>query len=295
MKKKRWISYLLYILLGISFVICIALLCFFNFKDASPEDIKVKTENGIVAISTTREAKGFGYTFKFKGDKGEILIKSESPIIEYNKDIMDQGIEIGKKYLVSVAVNGETDAGISFYSKEVEWMAQMFLKGPEINLSENVLSWAGVENASGYEIYYTNGGDVLKVTTTETFFKLDTLKGGRSDIYVVAQSNYDYYLQSMPSNKLQSVKIVHEIPAVKMISFSKNTTVLSITVAEKIDAFTLYLDDEEYKVVDFDYNGNVITCNIDYIFSNQTKIGVKPLAVDEYNKCSSDPIYITIL
>ena len=80
-----------------------------------------------------------------------------------------------------------------------------------------------------------------------------------------------------------------------MISFSKNTTVLSITVAEKIDAFTLYLDDEEYKVVDFDYNGNVITCNIDYIFSNQTKIGVKPLAVDEYNKCSSDPIYITIL
>ena len=295
MKTKTWVNYLIYILLGILFVICITFLCLFNFRDSSPEDLNIKVENGLVTITTTQETKGYGYTFKFRDEQNEILVKTDSPMLDYNEDVIAQGVEVGKKYSVSVAVNGEIDAGKSFYSKEVEWISQIFLKKPEVNISENIISWNQIENADAYDIYYTHEGEILKERTTETSLKLEELKGGKSDIYVIAVSSKAYYLQSMQSNKLEGIKIVHEIPPVRMVSFNKNNTLLSISLLEKIDAFSLYLDDKVYKVVDFEYSNNVITCNIDYVFSNQTRVGVKPLAVDEYNKCTSEPVFITII
>ena len=295
MMGKKWIKILLAILLGGLAVASIVFVCILNFKDSSPEELNIKVENGHVIFSTNANSNGFGYTFKFRENNNEYYIKSDQNLLEYDQEVINAGVVVGKTYKVSVAVNREVDAGKSFYSKEVDWKATIYLDAPIISVDSNTLIWDNIDNAEYYDIYYNHNGEMLKIRTTENCYNLEKMQGGRSDIFVLAGSSNDNYLTSLTSNKLKDVDIIHEILPVSSFTFNKTNSILTIYLQEKVEALALYLDEQTYTIVDLVYVGdNCISCNIDYIYSGQKKIGLKPKAVNEYNRCSSNPVYIDV-
>jgi len=295
MKDKKWIKILLAVLLGTITVVSIVLMCVFNLKDSSPDEVKIIVENGHVTFSTTQASKGYGYTFKFKDGGSEYYIKSDQNLLEYDESVISVGVEVGKTYMVSVAVNGELEGGNSFYSKEVEWKAVKYLDAPKVKIENETLTWDKVANAEYYEIFYSHKNSMLKVTTTGTSYALNKLTGGISEIFVFASSSNENYLTSVSSNKLKDVTIVHEILPIITMNFTKSTATLIITVQEMFDSFMLILGDKTYTVTEFEVSGRRITCNIDYVYNGETKIGVRPLPSDIYNKYTGNVTYIDVI
>lgn len=295
MKDRKWIKILLAVLLGTITVVSVVLMCVFNLKGSSPDEVKINVENGHVTFSTTQVTKGYGYTFKFKDGGSEYYIKSDQNLLEYNEDVINIGVEVGKTYMVSVAVNGELEGGKSFYSKEVEWKAVKYLDAPKVKIENEKLVWDKVANAEFYEICYSHKDGMLKVRTTETNYALEKLTGGISEIFVFAGSSNENYLTSVSSNKLKEVTIVHEILPIITMNFTKSTATLTITVQDLFNCFKLFLGDKTYTITQFEVSGRRITCNIDYIYNGETKIGVSPLPNDSYNKYTGKVTFIDVI
>lgn len=295
MKNTKWLKVFVGSFIGLLAVASIVFMCLFNFKDIAPSELEILSEYGHITFTTSQESNGLGYTFKFKTDGAEYYIQSEQNMLEYNNEVINQGVSVGKKYKVSVAVNNITEGGRSFYSKEVEWNAVAYLDAPEISKKDDSIIWKKVDNAEYYEICYNNNGELLRVRTTDLSYPLQNLKGGISDIVVFAGTSNENYLTSISSNKLTNVVIVHEILPVYAISFTENNGRLLINIQEKFDSFTLYLDNISYEMTNFDYiSPTTISCNIDYIYNGQKRIGVRPSSSDSYNKCTSKPLYIDV-
>ena len=295
MKDKKWIKILLAVLLGTITVVSIVLMCVLNLKDSSPDEVKISVENGHVTFSTTQASKGYGYTFKFKEGGTEYYIKSDQNLLEYDESVISVGVEVGKTYMVSVAVNGELEGGNSFYSKEVEWKAVKYLAAPQVKIENGILTWDKINDAEFYEICYSHKDEILKVRTTETTYALDKLTGGLSEIFVFAGSSNENYLTSISSNKLKDVTIVHEILPIITMNFTKSTATLTITVQDLFNCFKLYLGEKAYTITQFEVSGRRITCNIDYVYNGETKIGVRPLPSDIYNKYTGKVTYIDVI
>ena len=94
---------------------------------------------------------------------------------------------------------------------------------------------------------------------------------------------------------LKDVTIVHEILPIITMNFTKSTATLIITVQEMFDSFMLILGDKTYTVTEFEVSGRRITCNIDYVYNGETKIGVRPLPSDIYNKYTGNVTYIDVI
>lgn len=294
MKDKKWIKILLAVLLGTITVASIVLMCVFNLKGSSPDEVKIKVENGHVTFSTTQASNGYGYTFRFKDGGTEYYIKSDQNLLEYDEKVVSVGVEVGKTYMVSVAVNGELEGGKTFYSKEVEWKAVQYLAAPQVKIENGTLVWNKIDNAEFYEICYSNKDKMLKVKTTETKYALDKLVGGLSEIFIFAGSSNENYLTSISSNKLKDVAIIHEILPILTVNFIKSSATLTITAQELFNSFKLYLGDKTYTITQFKVEGKKITCNIDYIYNGETRIGVSPLPSDSYNKYSGNVTFIDV-
>lgn len=271
-------------------MIGLAFLIVLNISPAS-SDMQIVEQNGKILFQVN-ETNEHGFTFRFRNNHKDIKVQSDLGLLEYNQKLEDLGVDLGEEFNVSVCKNGEVEGGNSQYSKEEKWLAKKFLAQPAVSIQNQTLVWDKIENADYYDVCYNLDGKEIKYTVSTNECRLDLLQGGIYNIYVTASSNSDFYL-TRASDILKSVTVVHEILPFKAVYFSEGTKNLMVYSHEKLSAIEVCLGYSQtayktYTIVDINCveSGDLylITCNLGFIYSDQTRVGALPKITDEYHK-----------
>ena len=302
MMNKKKLSIILLIMSAILVVAGIVFLVYLNIRPSKPSSVIVAEEKGRVIFRVEEEPNEQGFIFKFRQGNKKILVYSDLPILEFTSSIEEKGIELGKEYYISVCRKGEVEGGDSYYSKEIKWRAKKYLASPSLSINSEYLQWTQVDDADFYKLCYKYEDELMEITVEQNQYRLDLLKGGNHDIFVIASSNKDYYIESK-SNVLSNIKVVHEIPSFVDVKFDKESKLLTLYSNEQLSSIKVYLGNNEifytnYTIVNLSNNyidGRYeITCSLNLIYSNQSKIGVLPNITDEYNKFTGSIFWIDV-
>lgn len=112
------------------------------------------------------------------------------------------------------------------------------LTAPQISLSENVISWTAVENATGYEVYK---GDTLVITSEKTSYTINETEAGKYDFTVYAiSSDTENFSKSPVSNKV-TYTVRGEVQSVTLDASKKIYVVGDSTVCDFQDKDDYYI------------------------------------------------------
>lgn len=265
-----------------------------NYNQSAPDKVSIVDDGKAVYVQAQMNDNYRLYSFKFtNAQDGEIIIESENNTLTI-EDLLENGIEIGKTYEVSVCYLAQNEGNNSQYSQPITWTVYTFLDAPIISYDaeEELLSWQAVENAQYYLVYYNGLTDPIQ--TENTYLDLQTVVGGEREFYVQAisgeevESDKKSYKDSPFSNKL-NISVVHKFLDFTSVSFNEATKEITITGSEDLDSFYIYLNDTPYECIDFEktYSDGVYTykvnINILSSYSEGDSIGASPRTIDEYN------------
>lgn len=262
-----------------------------NYNQSAPDKVSIVDDGKAVYVQAEMNDNYRLYSFKFVNSQdGEILIESENNTLTI-EDLLENGIEIGKTYEVSVCYLAQNEGNNSQYSEPITWQVYTFLDAPIIsyNADEELLSWQAVENAQYYLVYYNGLTDPIQ--TENTYLNLQAIVGGEREFYVQALSGEEgeaSYKDSPFSNKL-NITVVHKFLDFTSVSFDEETKEITITGSEDLDSFYIYLSDTPYECIDFEktYFDGVYTykvnINILSSYNEGDTIGASPRTIDEYN------------
>lgn len=265
-----------------------------NYNQSAPDKVSIIDDGKAVYVQAQMNDNYRLYSFKFtNAQDGEIIIESENNTLTID-DLLENGIEIGKTYEVSVCYLAQNEGNNSQYSQPITWTVYTFLDAPIISYDaeEEFLSWQAVENAQYYLVYYNGLTDPIQ--TENTYFDLQTIVGGEREFYVQAisgeevESDKKSYKDSPFSNKL-NISVVHKFLDFTSVSFNEATKEITITGSEDLDSFYIYLNDTPYECIDFEktYSDGVYTykvnINILSSYNEGDTIGASPRTIDEYN------------
>lgn len=305
-KNKEKSSRTLYIILATVvglLILCGAIIAFvLNYNQSAPDKVSIVDDGKAVYVQAEMNDNYRLYSFKFVNSQdGEILIESENNTLTI-EDLLENGIEIGKTYEVSVCYLAQNEGNNSQYSEPITWQVYTFLDAPIIsyNADEELLSWQAVENAQYYLVYYNGLTDPIQ--TENTYLDLQTIVGGEREFYVQAisgeevESDKKSYKDSPFSNKL-NISVVHKFLDFTSVSFNEATKEITITGSEDLDSFYIYLNDTPYECIDFEktYSDGVYTykvnINILSSYNEGDTIGASPRTIDEYNIFDGQIVY----
>lgn len=273
-----------------------------NYNQSAPDKVSIIDDGKAVYVQAEMNDNYRLYSFKFVNSQdGEILIESENNTLTI-EDLLENGIEIGKTYEVSVCYLAQNEGNNSQYSEPITWQVYTFLDAPIIsyNADEELLSWQAVENAQYYLVYYN--GLTEPIQTENTYLNLQTIVGGEREFYVQAisgeevESDKKSYKDSPFSNKL-NISVVHKFLDFTSVSFDEETKEITITGSEDLDSFYIYLNDTPYECIDFEktYSDGVYTykvnINILSSYNEGDTIGASPRTIDEYNIFDGQIVY----
>lgn len=268
-----------------------------NYNLASAPTVSILDDGKNIMAFTQMSTDYKGYRFRFQAGGKEFLIDSENNILNLNDQ---ESIIPGTTYDVSVCYLGEIEGSNSKYSEKVSWTAYTYLKSPYIshNSSEGKIQWTAVEHATNYVVYYGQNGQSIETEQPE--IKLQDLGGGKFDIFVVAQSSFEGYKKSKPSNTLKEIEVYHKLQGFNNVIFNKDQMTVTAKSAEKFDKFLVYIDEKLYEVVEFSCkqvssadslaSEYEYTFNLSAIYKDGAKIGVAPF-VHGYNVFEGDIAY----
>ena len=276
-------------------ILCGAIIAFvLNYNQSAPDKVSIVDDGKAVYVQAQMNDNYRLYSFKFTNEQdGEIIIESENNTLTID-DLLENGIEIGKTYEVSVCYLAQNEGNNSQYSEPITWQVYTFLDAPIIsyNADEELLAWQAVENAQYYLVYYNGLTDPIQ--TENTYLDLQTIVGGEREFYVQAisgeevESDKKSYKDSPFSNKL-NITVVHKFLDFTSVSFDEATKEITITGSEDLDSFYIYLSDTPYECIDFEktYSDGVYTykvnINILSSYNEGDAIGASPRTIDEYN------------
>lgn len=273
-----------------------------NYNQSAPDKVSIIDDGKAVYVQAEMNDNYRLYSFKFVNSQdGEIIIESENNTLTI-EDLLENGIEIGKTYEVSVCYLAQNEGNNSQYSQPITWTVYTFLDAPIISYDaeEEFLSWQAVENAQYYLVYYN--GLTEPIQTENTYLDLQTIVGGEREFYVQAisgeevESDKKSYKDSPFSNKL-NISVVHKFLDFTSVSFNEATKEITITGSEDLDSFYIYLNDTPYECIDFEktYFDGVYTykvnINILSSYNEGDTIGASPRTIDEYNIFDGQIVY----
>ena len=293
-KSNRTLYIILATVVGL-LILCGAIIAFvLNYNQSAPDKVSIVDDGKAVYVQAEMNDNYRLYSLKFVySQDGEILIESENNTLTI-EDLLENGIEIGKTYEVSVCYLAQNEGNNSQYSQPITWTVYTFLDAPIISYDaeEEFLSWQAVENAQYQLVYYNGLTDPIQ--TENTYLDLQTIFGGERVFYVQAisgeevESDKKSYKDSPFSNKL-NISVVHKFLDFTSVSFDEETKEITITGSEDLDSFYIYLNDTPYECIDFEktYSDGVYTykvnINILSSYSEGDSIGASPRTIDEYN------------
>lgn len=293
-KSNRTLYIILATVVGL-LILCGAIIAFvLNYNQSAPDKVSIVDDGKAVYVQAEMNDNYRLYSFKFVNSQdGEILIESENNTLTI-EDLLENGIEIGKTYEVSVCYLAQNEGNNSQYSQPITWTVYTFLDAPIISYDaeEEFLSWQAVENAQYYLVYYNGLTDPIQ--TENTYLDLQTIVGGEREFYVQAisgeevESDKKSYKDSPFSNKL-NISVVHKFLDFTSVSFNEATKEITITGSEDLDSFYIYLNDTPYECIDFikTESDGIYTYLVDIsILSSYNEgdtIGASPRTIDEYN------------
>ena len=289
-RSKKIILIIIAVILAVVAIVGLSVAFIFNYNAFSPEKPIIIDDGENIMITTSLNDNYDGYRFVLRRGKDELIIDSEKNYLTSN-EVVENGGEIGKTYKVSVCYLSTNVGNNSELSDEVEWLCSVYLVAPEVSVSEGNLTWKAVENADSYRVYY--GEQFIDVE--ETVINLQKLGGGEKTIFVVANSNNEGYKTSPASKQIQ-VQVVYNLEPFTSIEFDKDTCIITATSTRKYDKVLVAIGSVMYEVDEFTVtNENDIftyKINIKAKYNNETKIGIRPADIDEYNKYTGNILYV---
>lgn len=285
-KKKKIIVMICFILLGLVALAGIAGAFLMNYNTFAPSKPSILDDGSNIFITTSSNENYRGYRFKFATSTKEITIDSNDNILSV-EEIVEAELVVGTRYAISACYLGETEGSSSPYSDEVRWTYMQYLAAPTIqhDITNQKITWQPVENATYYTVYYKDGGELKAQETSECYFDYSDLVGGEKEVFVTAGAINFYYKKSVNSNTL-SFNHIYRMKEIESISFNNTTKELTVVALEDIDYLTLYLGEEEGRVVKLLDPISVLSgrytfsVNISAIYSNGQSIGVAPCPAD---------------
>ena len=292
-KRSKIIYILLSVLLALLAIGGVTAAFLLNYNTFAPDALAVLDDGQNIFISTTMNDNYKGYRFKFVDETEKtILIDSEKNQISV-AEMLENKIELGKSYKVSVCYLAENVGNNSQYSKTITWKCQKYLEMPVAYYDEiySQISWNEVENADFYRIYVN--GEEEYFQTNDTFYNLKELKGGDKTIDIVAYSDDTKYLTSK-SYSLQ-IHFVKYLESFTSIEFDEITNIITAKASLKYDKVKIYLNETSYEANLFEIvkNGNEYVYSIDIttIYNGEKEIGISPCTIDEFNIFNGEVTY----
>lgn len=285
MKRKGKITLITFCALA-GLLLCGGLITGFllNRNLAEAPIIEILDDGGNVFAITRANENYKGYRFKFTGDGQSFTVDSDVNVINLGEN---EKIKLGIKYDISVCYLGEMEGNNSKYSKEVSWQSYSYLASPQINVTDNIITWQAVEGANYYEVY--TGSSVAITDSNKMSFQ--ELEIGVFDIFVVAHSNSVNLKQSKPSNVLKQVKVTRLLS--KITDINLKGFLLTFNSVDNLNEIQLYLENviHEVKVEgtpsEDGYNYSV---DISAIYNSGMKIGLAPKG-DEFHFYNDEIVY----
>lgn len=269
-----------------------------NYNTFAPSTPIILDDGSAVYIQSSLNDNYVGYRFLFTDNNNKSLyIDNESNVLSMDK-MLENGVELGERYKISVCYLAEHEGNNSEFSSTVEWVCQAYLVAPTLTLEGQTLSWNEVEGAVNYRIYVNNEKNAF-YDTRDTTYDISEFAGGEKQIYVVAHSNATYLKNSSMSNTIEfthtySIKSFNE----ESIEFNKTTKTLTCQNEEELSSIDVYLEGTKYTAKDFGCVkvGSLFEYTIDLssVYTFQTRIAVVPTDIDEYNKYLGEIVYKTI-
>lgn len=308
-KKKKLKTILISLTLSLVAVAGLTTAFLVNYNTYSPEKPVVLDDGSNIFISTSLNDNYAGYRFKFEGEEETIVINSKTNVISANEAV-EEGVDLGKTYQISTCYLSKNEGNNSQFSDTTEWTCKAYLQKNTVGYNEETckLIWGQVENADYYRVYFNNAeGGYVQTTTTE--LDLSTYTGGEMIVYVVSFSNNPNYNHSAKSNMLE-FEHKHHFKSFTQLSFDQETCILTaknVGLLEKLE-ITLYDADYDqtsnptakttYQNCKFDVEKQgeeyVYKINLTTIYEGQTKIGLNPATIDEFNLFDGETVILDI-
>ena len=293
-KKKKLTILFSFIALGVLAICGVVGAFLINYNSHSPSAPVILDDGKNISITTNMNDNYKGYRFRFKNGEEEILIDSQQNILSLDT-LLENQIQIGQTYKVSVCYLGETAGSGSEYSKQTSWTCQKYLDDVLIsNDTQNqAITWEAVEDANYSTVYFNENGQISEFVTETLSFDYSSIKGGEKEVYVVASSNNANYKSGSNANTL---KFTHKyrLQEIERASFNSGTLILSVFASEEIQFLTVTLDGvahivkiEGMKQEDFVYNIDMTS-----VYYAGARIGVAPSPADEFSVFEGEILYI---
>ena len=294
--KKQLLYILLSVIIGLIVIGGVVTAFLLNYNTSSPSSVEVHFDGENVYLTADMNDNYLQYRFRFVDNEGEeTIIESESNTLTVD-ELLENGLELGGKYQISVCYLSENSGNNTEYSPSIEWTIFTYLKRTTLSASEeneNLLVWDEVENADIY-IVHVSGLDAIE--TEETSLDISSLTGGDRVFYVIACSDLDYYEDSLPSNQVQC-QIIHKFSPFESVTFDEESKILTIEGDEQLLTIDIYLNEEPHRCIEFETvnNGDGFTFKIDLknFYENGMSIGATPANQDIYNVYEGEIVYAT--
>lgn len=294
-KRSKKLYILLAVVLAVITVAAISVAFMLNYNTYAPQAPVVLDDGQNIYISTTLNDNYKGYRFKFVDENGnEIIVETENNQVSV-QELLKKDIKLGKKYDVSVCYLAENVGNNSEYSKSTEWKCQTYLEMPVIEYDSilSLLTWQKIDGADYYRIYLSGEDNYFEVE--DNMYHLKGFETGDRIVNVVAFSENSNYITSNKSNTLQ-IKIIKYFSNFASIEFDEETKIITAKASEEYDKIKIYLDETSYESTLFKVvkDGDTYTYTIDIttIYNGETKIGIAPCTINEYNIYNGEPLYI---
>ena len=256
-----------------------------NYNQFSPAKVTVIEDGRAVYLQAEMNDNYLSYNFKFSAEGEDIIIESENNILTI-ADLLENGIQIGQEYDISVCYVSQNAGNNSQYSEPLTWTVSTFLDSPTITYSqeEDLISWQSVDNADYYLVFYSGMSEPAEVT--EPSINLQTIAGGEREFYVQARAYEEYYIPSPLSNALE-LSVVHNFLPFSEVSFDSESKTITIIGSEDLPKFYIYLNGQPIECITFDksFDGEnfVYLVDITLYYQDGMTIGASPMTIDSYN------------
>lgn len=213
MTKRKKIIISVSVLVSAAIILTACLLLVFLLKPKPAENVFVEAGDYQIFVKTVPSEENHSYRFKFSSSEGEIVIDSESHILDITEHLWNGKLKVGTSYRVSVCLVEPSGILAGNYSKETALTPSLKLKSPVLNFDEEEsrISWQAVRGAEFYSIYYSTENGLVKETTTNLSFALTRIRGGERNIFVTAGSSNSFLIESDKSNTVKAT-VIHILP-----------------------------------------------------------------------------------
>lgn len=285
--KKKVFSLIGFISLGLVAIAGIAAAFIMNYNTFSPSKPTILDDGKNIIITTSHNENYRGYRFKFQSSIDEVVVESEDNVLTA-QELKETDLVVGGRYAISACYLGETEGGNSPYGKITTWIYVEYLNAPEISQDEanQKICWDAVENATYYTVYYKDQGELKSSKINELYFDYSNLAGGEKEFFVSAGSENYNFKTSDYSNTL-SFNHVYKMLPIEVLSLNYTTCELTVVAQEEIDYITIYIDEDEGRVIklldpiNISFDKYTYTVNISALYYSGVEIGVAPAPADE--------------